>query len=136
MDPVVARQLAVEVVRRVKGLMRVLDVVTGGGREEHRIAGAVDRRALETLERPAKIAEHLRFAPGQQAVTPQRRDAELLERRGVVARQLTKRVLAELTNAEVEEVIAIVLPADAAPQVGIDGADDDLVAEVIEEPFQ
>src|SRR2546423_753798 len=136
MNPAVAGQLAVEVVRAVKRLMRVLNVVAGRGGEQHGVARTVYGTRLEGLERAAKVREHFGFAPGQKAVALQRRHAEFVERGAEVARQVAERVRAELTSAEVEEVIRIVLPADAAPQVGIDGANDELVAEMIEKPFQ
>jgi hypothetical protein len=63
MNAVISRVLAVEVVRRVKRLMRILNVVADDGAEEDEIARPVRRAVMKAVERVPEIAERLGGTP-------------------------------------------------------------------------
>src|SRR5262249_28058098 len=85
------------------------------------------RAVREALERTAEMARDLAGPPWHHAVALQPGHAELLDGGAELAGQRVEWKLAVLSHAEVDEVIRIVLPADVAPQIGIDGPHDDLV---------
>ena len=135
-DAVVPRLLAVEVVRRVKRLVRILNVVADDGAEEDEIARPVRRTAMKTVERVLKIAERLGGTPRQQPVAPQRRAPEFRDGRIVVARQLGEWIGAVFLHTEIQIVIRIFVPPDVPPQIGIDRANHDLGPVVLEKRLE
>ena len=136
MDAPVPGELPVVVVGGVQRLVRVLDIVGRGRGEQDDVVRTVRRAPLEGFERPAKVAELFGFAPRQQAVPVQRCHPELLDGRSVLVRQLAERIVAELADAKIHEVMRVVFPARRSPEVGIDRSCDDLVAIFREERFQ
>src|SRR5215831_520837 len=56
---------AVVVVRRVKRLRGVLDVMRGGTGKQHRLLRSQSVASRKAFERPSKVAGHLRQAPWQ-----------------------------------------------------------------------
>jgi hypothetical protein len=85
--------------------------------------------------KPSKpqVAEHLGLAPRQEPVPLQRRPAKLLQRGAILPWERLERILAVLADAEVEEMVRILVPAHVAPEVRIDDPHHDLFAEVIVE---
>ena len=135
MDAMLPGQLSVVVVRRVQRLMGILNVMSGDSGEQHGLDSGKRGVAAERLHRAAEVAEFLGLAPRQQAVAFQGRHPEFFERRVVFARQLLERIIAVLFHAEVDEMIRIFIPPDAAPQVGVEHAHDEFVAIRLEERF-
>ena len=128
MEAPLPAQLAVVVVVNVEGLMGVFDIVREGGREQDRVAVGIRLPALEALHGAPQIAELLHRPPREEAIALDSRHAELLDRRVVRARQGRERIRTVLVDAEIDEVIRIVVESHDAPQVRIVAAQNQLVA--------
>src|SRR6185295_5147954 len=129
-DALVPGELAVIVDRRMKGLMRILNIVGCDGRKQDHVAWRVWSAAGEPLEGAPEVSELFLLAPRQPPDTMQHCLPELRERGAVLARQVGERIRAKLFHPEIDEVIRVIVPTDAAPRVRIDRADDDLGAVV------
>ena len=135
-DAVVPRQLPVVVDRAMEGLRGVLQVVRRQRREEDDIGRAIPALASHALERAAQAARHLLLPPRQRAEPVERLGAELLDGRALLTRQRRERRLAEFRRAEVDEVVRVVIPRHALPDVGVGDANVQLVAEVLVERLE